>query len=642
MKLNYTNRKISGSKLGSAVKRDLLKHVPSTSKTTRTPKDPHVDLNLQGKSLCDEGLEIACEGLVEAIGSGNVKLDELNLAENKLTLDGLKSLGVVIRLSKNDLKDLDLSCNCIEIVTEEKAEAWEAFLECFRNVCSLRRLDISQNPIGDRGIEILLKVYAREPPIILPRFADSVVAESSDEELDEEFDEELEDIDEFAYAQVRNMSISDSRESSLSPKSFYSSPPKSTRQRAGSVNRRSPSSPPLTISLPANSAELHGLRSIPYLVLCETGITDKAALFLSYIIPIHPTPERLWAYLPRPRVGSQAEIFENYDHTTGCTGIIYQPNENITAEGLRVFHLAEGMRDGCCFPHGGSAGHGSRSRRVSDASAPPATPMKSTRRDSFSAMPSSPHSPAPNISNGGAVTELERARRKIQGNILRDTGPGCVELWRTALRMLVVSRAILFDEAAIMDRNISPYRRSLSQSLASLPRATSANSDSQGSFGGYLPAELLSPNEHSDGVSHSVVSSTSPLLSTSYMSFPHHHHNHHNGNRSQRPDFDLFSPSTECSTTPTIQHGMLTPPTAECNGITTASLVRGLTEQIWYRIIVLAADPKDILTAKQRRNIFDWASTKETLEREREIAGKPRCNQIWKLLEGMECLGIEV
>lgn len=97
-------------------------------------KDPHIELNLQGKSLCDEGLELACEGLTKTLDSGSAKLDELNLSENKLTLAGLKHLTTVVKLASRDLKDLDLRCNDIRICTDEDAEIWEVFLTGFRDV----------------------------------------------------------------------------------------------------------------------------------------------------------------------------------------------------------------------------------------------------------------------------------------------------------------------------------------------------------------------------------------------------------------------------------------------------------------------------------------------------------------------------
>lgn len=58
-----------------------------------------------------------------------MKLDELNLSENNLTLTGLKHLTPVVQLASKDLKDLDLRCNGIRVVSEADAEIWERFLD---------------------------------------------------------------------------------------------------------------------------------------------------------------------------------------------------------------------------------------------------------------------------------------------------------------------------------------------------------------------------------------------------------------------------------------------------------------------------------------------------------------------------------
>ena len=52
----------------------------------------------------------------------------------------------------------------------------------------LRRLDLSENPIGDRGFEILWRVYCRAPPIHLPKSSGSspIGDDGSDDGYDSE------------------------------------------------------------------------------------------------------------------------------------------------------------------------------------------------------------------------------------------------------------------------------------------------------------------------------------------------------------------------------------------------------------------------------------------------------------------------
>ena len=82
----------------------------------------------------DEGLDIACEGFQQALSPGVLKLDELNLSENGLTVRSLRALGRVVQVAAKDLKGLDLSGNAIKVDSEEEQGIWEGFLRSFREV----------------------------------------------------------------------------------------------------------------------------------------------------------------------------------------------------------------------------------------------------------------------------------------------------------------------------------------------------------------------------------------------------------------------------------------------------------------------------------------------------------------------------
>ena len=74
----------------------------------------------------------------------------------------------------NDLKDLDLSRNEIRVDTDSDALAWERFLSAFENCTTLRRLDLSGNPLGPRGLEIFMRAYARAEPVDLPSVNEAI------------------------------------------------------------------------------------------------------------------------------------------------------------------------------------------------------------------------------------------------------------------------------------------------------------------------------------------------------------------------------------------------------------------------------------------------------------------------------------
>ncbi|KAI5841549.1 hypothetical protein DFP73DRAFT_633327 [Morchella snyderi] len=617
-KLNYTNRRISGEKLGNAVKRDILKCITQSTKPGRALKDPHLELNLQGKHLCDGGLKLACEGLAVTLEAGCSKLDELNLSENKITLIGLSHLTRVVKLAAKDLKDLDLSRNIIQILTEEDEEIWENFLMGFRDVCTLRRLDLSENPLGDKGMEIFLSVYVRESPILLPRAVKPVLAESSDEEYYPDFEADS-DTDTIFSSEPQPL------HSYLSHENFSESPPSPHSTSLLKLNKpyiaenpsldRSPTLS-LSMSLVSSRADIRGLRSIPYLIFSNSIISDKGALFLSYVIPIHYTPERLLLYFPPTRPGSQTEIFDRYDRIPGCSGIIYRENE-LTAMGLKVLELAESTRENRTQTP--TSPRSPRSRQVSETSNGLLTPLKH-RKDSFSSQ--SPHS----VFQGVSSTELERARSKIQGAILKDSGVGSITVWRIAIKMLSISRTIFFDKedpgtdyltlTTRTSQRHSPIRQTFNtfNPRFSGLHVGSLNFPHTAQFQQHHP-NILDGQGAWNGPNVSQLGS--PTISQRDM-----------------PDFPSPVQYSCSSTTETSE-------LEELQEKTPKKLPGNLPAELWIRIIALATDPKGVLSGKQRKNIVTWAKTSESLERERDLAGKLRSVQIWRVLEALECLSYE-
>ena len=110
--------------------------------------------------------------MVEALSHESVqgrccRLEELDLRDNRLGIPSLKALTTIVDCASHDLRDLDLSGNCIHIHTNDDAAVWQRFLASFEQCCLLRRLDLSGNSLGPRGFEVLFRVYAKESPLDL-------------------------------------------------------------------------------------------------------------------------------------------------------------------------------------------------------------------------------------------------------------------------------------------------------------------------------------------------------------------------------------------------------------------------------------------------------------------------------------------
>ncbi|KAL8962688.1 MAG: hypothetical protein Q9193_000937 [Seirophora villosa] len=169
-RLNYTNRKTEGSKLGQTLAKDLNKRIPPGTGSKAALRDPIVELDVTGKALGEHGFLEAAGPLINALEHDSehgrvLYLEELCLRSNKLNAVCLPALAHAIRLAASHLRDLDLSDNLLNVTNSQDADAWQDFLESFRECRMLRRVDLSGNALGTKAFEVLARVYSTEPEI---------------------------------------------------------------------------------------------------------------------------------------------------------------------------------------------------------------------------------------------------------------------------------------------------------------------------------------------------------------------------------------------------------------------------------------------------------------------------------------------
>lgn len=164
-------------------------------------------------------------------------------------------------------------------------------------------------------------------------------------------------------------------------------------------------------------ATTRGLRSVPYIVLSNSDMTETGALHLSYILEVHHVPERLLTRVPHAKAGAPAQQLLSFDESP-CRGIIYHPNPLLGSAGHKVLELAEVMRDRQLDYAGDDLGN-----------------------------------------------ELDRARSRIQGTTLQRAGPQSNDLWRAAFKMLSLGR-----EIRPQTRNEPPPRPPVAKSKAPIVR----------------------------------------------------------------------------------------------------------------------------------------------------------------------------
>ncbi|ODH47968.1 hypothetical protein GX48_05900 [Paracoccidioides brasiliensis] len=167
-KFNYTGRKVQGIKAGQAVSKDLKKRIPPGIGAKAAARDPHVEIDLTGKEVTDEGFAVFVDDLINCIQyrdaehpDGIVHLTEIAIKGNALTVASMEKLGRVIALSNDSLTQVDISDNQISVTSRKERDVWQRFLESFQGCYLLRKVDFSGNPFGGGGFDVFARVYTQ-------------------------------------------------------------------------------------------------------------------------------------------------------------------------------------------------------------------------------------------------------------------------------------------------------------------------------------------------------------------------------------------------------------------------------------------------------------------------------------------------
>ena len=419
------------------------------------------------------GILTVVDALLSAIQCEAVKLDELNLSSCSLPASALRYLSPVITATSSTLQRLELQGNEWNLSTPAALRDWEEFLVSFRNCVKLRRVVFSQNHLGDKGIETLVRVYTRETQD--PSHADDDTENLSDPALSRSISalsvgSQLQDDDDEDESLDLDMStdLVSSPNSSLAASALI----KSSRR-------------PLDETLPAPN---RGLRSIAYIYIRDVGMTDLSALHLSFLLPYHQLPHillrRLDAGISDLTLGREDEL---YDPGSLCRGVMYDTgNTELSSLGRKILESVEKVRRAGGLQPQFSATVPAMTMSVHAGSAPPSPDSYRPRRNSESSRTYFPDTPSPSrkesissirttLSHGrpGSVTcsspkaeissplaEVYKARPKLQGEILKVAGNVHVcQLWSAAIRLLSLARIVTLPQSPKTPNSTLPGRR---------------------------------------------------------------------------------------------------------------------------------------------------------------------------------------
>ena len=331
--------------------------------------------------------------------------------------------------------------------------------------------------------------------------------------------------------------------------------------------------------------------------------------------------------VPKAKAGPPLQQLEYYDLSCkDCEGIVYLPNTSLTSAGIKVLKIAERVRrEAFQYATHREATSSPQSplqtaHRVSDAPMTPQYPRSNGHQRVSSASKSSDHSSP----SQPTTSEIHQARSRIQGDILRDRGPQANELWHCSLKMLSIARAVLLKPSGLQESPSGYLRNHLPERPDALTLSQLNLAVLNLGAGNDAPPSPLSPGQ------------ATPVI------IPNLHQRRARTDSSTMYSMTMtpvaLAPPNSVASRQEAKSGAKPLPTL---GGYRSQLFGGLSKVLWSRIFGLVVDPRDVVSESQRQRIANWGGDRGTLEREREFLGKVQAQQIWRVLEDLECLEYE-
>ncbi|RAH84440.1 hypothetical protein BO86DRAFT_407881 [Aspergillus japonicus CBS 114.51] len=650
-KLNYLARRISGLKAGQAVSKDLKKRFPPGAGSKSAARDPFVEIDVTGKVLTDEGLAQFIGDLVDCLEfrdqehpMGLAKVTELHLSGNRLTVDSLPMLTEVVKRSAGDLRELDLSTNDIQITTPDAVRKWANFLNSFQKCFVLRKLDLGGNALGRAGIEHLARIYMKSDLDFLEGDAHEVLA------LDSEDEEHSSTPESMTEGMARLKVIAGKENESTARKKKSPSLPKPEQKNAH------------TYAELKKYACTRGLRSIPYLILTDVSMTSHSAIQLIPMLDLQRAPESLLGFLPV--VGKAVVLPES---AASCKSIIWRPNDKLAPHVLRMIEVAEALqqlRESKVETELETADQSDDNNfaEASDTSSETSQDLDSATQQKLQSK---------------LRTEFTRVCKRVRLEVIRADGVHSSTIWSTALRMMLVARALLLEDR---DRPIEcedndilermPIPRPTEGPVVSFPMDPDSDDSSSGEptyyhvenaapfhiriaqpvtsapLTSFLPVRRNNPSisetsavnatgQHSRSASSGPFHPSAISFDSQFPNLP---------SAAPGPPLALRIPSGDLSDTNQTRRAPL--PSQPAATATRRRNIRDSGKQewrydlpfnIWRRIIAEAVGADGTLDLEQQTRIMHYASDWDVVAYGVQIKGTELHQQLWKFLESVGC-----
>lgn len=371
-----------------------------------------------------------------------------------------------------------------------------------------------------------------------------------------------------------------------------------------------------------------GLRSIPYLIITDVSMTSSSAVQLASMLVIQRTQEHLLSFLP----GGKAVTLP--DAVSECKSIVWKPNDSLTPHAKRLLEVVAAIGD----LQGGSVSEDEESDDADDNYGETDTIAQRKLQKKMD-------------------LEYTRLTKRVRMEALKVEGLHSMELWATSLKMMVISRVLLLDDKdraagepsdesltgeheettetikECEEEHVDEYVQNHMQNNSTLKIVTRQSPPpycvQSPSLGPFQPGSDIF-EEHFPALQAPVIRLTS---NGNHQAVSVHEKEIPIQEKEATPSASSLSPSKD-----TAKAGKGNPRLSNGNKLFHKKHWRfGLPLELWRRVIAEAVGADGILDLQQQMQIMRYASDWNSVEYEMTITGAEDHQQIWKILETVNC-----
>ncbi|QIW99150.1 hypothetical protein AMS68_004668 [Peltaster fructicola] len=315
----------------------------------------------------------------------------------------------------HDLKTLNVSRNNVVIDDSVSAKQWEIFLRSFSGSMKLRRLDLSGNKLGAKAFEVFARVYELEDHITPLRLGGDTSVLSYEEDARQHRENK-----QYAIEITQKGNRASAAERSMADGCL--------------LKRRC------------------GLRSLPYIDLNDTGLDDAGALWLSFVLPQHYFPIQLVDGINGVFATSTINI---YQQTQNSTGLEWSNNEEtLGRDGFQLLTYVETLRKETLYENANRSNADLNDDddgiqfdpAISSQTALVPRASITNLREAIAPRKLSGRF-VPNLSEAELnAASLSQTRHRLQRQIIQQQGVHSIDLWSSAIDLVVLSRRLFVLE----------------------------------------------------------------------------------------------------------------------------------------------------------------------------------------------------